>query len=75
MNNPVGDLERGKDFTQKVLSLDRNAHATISFLKNFSYKTHEMQLKKYYDFLLWVKEKIFSVVALIRLYTCNCNNP
>ena len=39
LDNPVGDLKRGKDFTQEVLSMDGNVHSTISFLKNFSYKT------------------------------------
>ena len=39
LDNPVGDLKRGKDYTQEVLSMDGNVHSTISFLKNFSYKT------------------------------------
>jgi len=37
--NPVGDAEYGKDISRKTLGLIGNAHAQITFLEDFKFKT------------------------------------
>ena len=39
LNNPVGDMERGRNFDRKTLGLIGNVNATVSILEDFNFKT------------------------------------